>query len=133
MKQLIAVLILILAFSCSIFAAGCTGDPDIQLTAENAGERVELQTGQVLAITLASNPTTGYSWHVAEGNESVLRLQGDPEFQSESDLVGAGGVEVLRFEAVAAGEAALTLTYDRPWETDVEPLEVFTIHVVIAE
>ena len=131
MKDKIAFLTQILVLSLGIFAAGCSGTSDVQISAEDAGTTIALQTGQMLLITLESNPTTGYSWHVAEIDESVLRLQGDPAFQSESDLAGAGGAETLRFKAMAAGETNLTLTYDRPWETDVEPIETYTVQVVV--
>ncbi len=131
MKDKIAFPMLILALSISIFAAGCSATAEVQISAEDAGSTIEIQTAQVLVITLASNPTTGYSWHVAELDESVLQLQGDPEFESESDLAGAGGAEVLRFKALAGGETTLTLTYDRPWETDVEPLEIFNVQIVV--
>jgi len=61
----------------------------------------------------------------------VLRQAGEPEFQQESDLVGAGGVQILRFEAVNAGKMTLKLIYHRPWEKDVEPMETYSIQVVV--
>ena len=99
------------------------------------GNRVELKKGQTLVVTLESNPSTGYSWEVAEGMGTVLQQQGEAEFQpaktGDQQLVGAGGSETLRFEAAAAGETTLKLVYHRPWEKEVEPLETFSIEVVV--
>jgi predicted secreted protein len=40
-------------------------------------------------------------------------------------------VEVFRFEAVEAGETLIELVYHRPWEEGVEPLETFSIQVIV--
>lgn len=112
------------------------GEPTIVVVlgaAEN-GSQVELTSGQVLEVMLASNPTTGYSWEVSEVDEAVLTQIGEVEFQQApaegEPVVGAGGTETFRF-AAANGETSLTLVYHRPWEKDVEPLETFTVQVVV--
>ena len=45
-------------------------------------------------------------------------------------MVGVGGTEIFRFEA-STGETSLSLVYHLPWEKDVEPLETFTVQVVV--
>ena len=103
----------------------------IKVTEANEGSEFELKKGQSLVISLDANPTTGYTWEVVEPeDEQVLRQVGEIEFEPESDLIGAGGVQIIRFEVVNAGRAAVKLVYHRPWETDVEPLKTFAIHVV---
>jgi inhibitor of cysteine peptidase len=108
---------------------------EVPLAAKDGGGQVEVNVGQVLVLTLESNPTTGYSWQVVEAGDSVLRQTGEPEFKAASELdpplLGAGGVEVFRFEAVGAGETRLELVYHRPWEEGVEPLETFSVQVVV--
>jgi len=131
-----------------VLAAGCAssdsvptdvdvdrgGGQAIVLDAGDNGSQVELNPGQVLEVTLVSNPTTGYSWEVSDVDETVLAQLGEVEFQqapSEGEPVtGAGGTETFRF-ASATGETTLTLVYHRPWEKDVEPLEIFTVQVVV--
>lgn len=104
---------------------------EVQLTAADNGSEIELKKGQALVITLEANPTTGYTWDVVEPrDEQVLRQVGKIEFKQESDLIGAGGVQIIRFEVVNAGRAALKLIYHRPGETDVEPLKTFAIQVL---
>ena len=104
---------------------------EVQLTAADNGSEIELKKNQALVITLEANPTTGYTWDVVgPRDEQVLRQVGEIEFKPESDLIGAGGVQIIRFEVVNAGRASLKLIYHRPWETDVEPLKTFAIQVL---
>jgi len=82
-------------------------------------------------LRLESTPSTGYSWQVAEGADDVLRLVREPDFREQSGLLGAAGVEVLRFEAVAPGTSELRLVYVRAWEKDVQPEREFALTVVV--
>jgi inhibitor of cysteine peptidase len=105
------------------------------LTAEDNGGQVEVNKGQTLVLALESNPTTGFRWEVVGLQQSVLRQQGEAAFKVASELdpppPGTGGVEVFRFEAIEAGETTLELVYHRPWERDVEPLETFSVVLLV--
>ncbi|MFQ5813019.1 MAG: protease inhibitor I42 family protein [Anaerolineae bacterium] len=113
--------------------SGCNPQQqEVKASIGDNGREKELKKGQTLVVTLEGNPTTGYSWELAEPlDEQVLRQAGEPEFKAESDALGAGGVQVLRFEAVNAGKTTLKLVYHRPWEKDVEPLETYSLQVVV--
>ena len=125
----VALLTLIVALT---LATGCTPQQEVKASIDDDGREKQLKKGQTLVVTLEGNPTTGYSWEVAEPlDEQVLRQAGEPEFKAESEALGAGGVQVLRFEAVNAGKTALKLAYRRSWEKDVEPLETYSIEVVV--
>ena len=126
----VALLILLVALTV---ATGCSPQQqEVKASIADDGREMQLKKGQTLVVTLEANPTTGYSWEVAEPlDEQVLRQAGEPEFKPESDLVGAGGVQILRFEAVNAGKTTLRLAYRRSWEKDVEPLNTFSIQVVV--
>ena len=110
---------------------GCSAQLALALEAADSGREITLQKGQVLVITLPGNPSTGYSWVMVDPEGAILRQIGEPEFKADSDLVGAPGTMTLRFEAVEAGQMDLTLEYQRPWETDVEPLETFAAYVTV--
>ncbi len=114
-------------------AAGCSPQQqEVKASIDDAGREKQLKKGQALVVTLEGNPTTGYSWEVAEPlDEQVLRQAGEAEFKQESDALGAGGVQILRFEAMNAGQTTLKLVYHRPWEKDVEPLETYSIQIVV--
>lgn len=107
---------------------------EVLLDAGDDGTQLALDVGQVLVVTLASNPTTGYSWQVAEGLGPVLVQVGEVAYreapQEGTPLVGAGGTETFRFEAQGAGQTRLVLEYRRPWEETVEPEETFAVDVV---
>ena len=60
-----------------------------------------------------------------------MRQVGETEFKPESDAIGAGGVQTLRFETVNSGQTTLKLVYHRSWEADEEPSETFTVQVVV--
>ncbi|MGB3904899.1 MAG: protease inhibitor I42 family protein, partial [Anaerolineae bacterium] len=106
---------------------------EVRLSAEDDGRQIELTEGQVLAISLESSPSTGYTWQVAEadaaeGGEGIVRQMSRIEFDPDSLLLGAPGIETLRFEPLAEGQITLQLVYRRPWE-DVEPIRSFSVRV----
>jgi len=102
--------------------------------ADNGGQ-IELELGKLLVVTLASNPSTGYRWELAENNESILKQFGEVEFKSSDTgdplIVGAGGWEIFRFKGLSAGQTALRLVYRRPWEEGVDPLKTFSLRVTV--
>jgi len=108
---------------------------EVNVDEDNDGSQVELEQGQILVVTLESNPTTGYRWEVVETQESILEQMGEAEFKpsqtGEPPLIGAGGWEIFRFEAISAGQMTLKLGYQRPWEEGVEPIKTFSIQVVV--
>ncbi len=111
--------------------AGCGSVGEVNVRDADAGGRVDLQVGQMLTVSLESNPTTGYSWQVTRYDNAILNQLGEVEFKQggEKGLVGAGGIETFRFEAVSAGDTSLELAYVRPWEEGVPPERVFVIQV----
>ena len=128
--SLVALFTLLLALA---MATACSQQQqEVKTTIDDAGREMQLKKGQTLVVTLEGNPTTGYSWEMAEPlDEQVLRQVGETEFKAESEALGAGGMQILRFEAVNAGTMTLKLVYHRPWEEGVEPLETYSIQVVV--
>jgi CubicO group peptidase (beta-lactamase class C family)/predicted secreted protein len=105
---------------------------EIALDMNADGSQVTMESGQALVIRLESNPTTGYSWAVQEIDTAVLRQIGDVEYEpADTGLVGSGGWESCRFEAVAAGQTTLELVYRRPWEEDIPPDETFILDIIV--
>jgi predicted secreted protein/N-acetylneuraminic acid mutarotase len=106
----------------------------VDVTEADNGRQIEVELGKLLAVTLESNPSTGYQWELVENNDSVLKQFGQVEYKpaetSEQPIVGVGGWEIFRFKATSAGQSTLELVYHRPWE-DAEPLETFSIQVTV--
>ena len=100
------------------------------LNASDNNTTINVTTGEFLVITLEGNPTTGYTWEVTEPlDELVLREIGGIVDVPESDLMGAPSKQIATFEVVGAGDATIKMVYHRPWETDVEPADTFTLNV----
>jgi len=110
-------------------AAGSPSAPaEITLTPADNGRTVEVRAGQVLALRLAANPSTGYVWSVEPLDDTILHQVEAPVFMSESGLPGAPGTITLHLAPVRPGSTHLSLAYQRPWE-DAPPLRTFAVDV----
>jgi inhibitor of cysteine peptidase len=95
-------------------------------------EPVEIGVGRQVTLELSSNPTTGYSWAlISEADTAVVRLVSDSYVPPAAQIPGAGGVQRIVLEGVAAGEATLDFGYRRPWETDVPPSDTASFDVTV--
>lgn len=89
----------------------------------------------VFVIKLASNPTTGYVWSLAEGDSQSALYSAKHEYHaSTSNLMGAGGFEWWTFSIKPAAflmpqEIKLNFSYARPWENE-KPEKKLTFTVV---
>lgn len=98
--------------------------------AENGGT-VTVPPRGTLVLRLPSNETTGYTWQIAPDSGNFLSPIGKPRYeQPKGNAVGAGGVQVFRFRAPAAGaDSVLRLGYLRPFEKNTPPVETFSVTV----
>jgi inhibitor of cysteine peptidase len=104
----------------------------MMLTNADNGKPVALKIGETLAITLDSNPSTGYSWQVSTMKRAILQQQGEPQYTPPAQpMPGAGGQHTFQFVAVGAGRSTLTLVYKRSFEPNVAPVQTFSIHVTV--
>jgi inhibitor of cysteine peptidase len=108
----------------------------LDLDASADGSTQQLKLGEVMSITLESNPSTGYSWFATVSNPDVLSQMGEPEYieptqSSSTMIVGAAGTETFMFQGTASGSAIITLDYKRGWETGVAPEKTITITVEV--
>ena len=96
----------------------------------NDNTTINVTTGRFLVITLEEVGGAGYSWEVTEPlDELVLQQVGDIVSVPESDLMGAPIKQIATFEVVGAGNATIKMVNRRSWETDVEPVDTFTLDV----
>ncbi len=127
---LVLVLLLALTSSCSGQTAGHDAAP---VNVDSSGGAVELAPGQLLVVSLPSNPSTGYSWR-AELVPPVLKPFGGEERKPadvQPGLAGAGGTSCWRFVAVESGQGELRLVYQRPWEKGVPPAKSVTYQITV--
>ncbi len=122
-------LIAFLAVLTVIFITGCitesgteieatqTPTPEMTPAEEIIIEKTGLSynVGDILIITLPSNPTTGYDWNVTASSElNIIKTYEAPD----TKLLGAGGRTVLNITADKEGLYELTFRYMRPWESE---------------
>jgi inhibitor of cysteine peptidase len=93
---------------------------------------IDVGVGEDFKISLESNPTTGYSW-TADFNESILKLKEEKDYaNSKPRLVGAGGRKLFTFEALLPRDTKVTMSYQRPWESESILEESFLIRIAEA-
>jgi inhibitor of cysteine peptidase len=92
-----------------------------------------IKTGDVIVVTVASNPTTGFKWELAGISEpAVIAQDGDPEYvPPETSALGAGGQEIWRFKALKKGTSLISLAYSRPWEGGEKAERTLEISVTV--
>jgi len=108
----------------------CTSMMSVDQSYNN--KEYSLKAGQSFTLSLPGNPTTGYSWTLAEpGDKDLLKLAGEG-FQTGADsrLVGQGGTAWGKFTALKTGTTKIKLIYARPWES-VQPAQTFELTVII--
>jgi len=108
--------------------AGCAGGIE---TYTDADKTINANVNEEFVIALDSNPTTGYNWEESY-NEAMLKLvesKYEMGKQAEEGMVGAGGTQYFRFQALKTGTTEITLTYKRSWETESADQKVFTVDI----
>jgi inhibitor of cysteine peptidase len=120
----------------SAYLAAAHGDQGkaITVTEKANGTTVKLKKGCILAVQLAGNPTTGFTWLIDKNNKTVLAPVGKTEYLRDpapEGIVGRGGKYTFQFKAAKSGTSELKLVYKRPWEKDKRPAETFSLKVVI--
>ena len=126
MNRSIILLVMFALFTVS----GCAPAGVMVVRLEGDAE-IEIAKKQELEVALEANPTTGYSWRVSGlADSSILRQKGGSRYERKSDLIGGGGIEKYRFEALREGRVDLVFEYQRPWE-DKEPVKKYTLGVIV--
>lgn len=104
-------------------------DPDTVLIEwDDNGKTVELREGQVVQLSLAASPGTGYGWFFTQSpQESVLKYI-THYTQISGNTVGAPTTENWFFYCLTPGKTSLGLKYARSWEP--KAIKTFTITLV---
>lgn len=96
---------------------------------------VEVKTGQQTSVVLASNPSTGYSWQVAEplraSSPVAVELSYIPQPKNKM-VEGAPVPTKVSFTGKRVGAATVRLIYVRPWEKDTPPAKETIFQVTVS-
>jgi predicted secreted protein len=84
-----------------------------------------------IVVTLPSNQSTGFSWHLAaRPNKQVVKLVSHRYVAPTASNPGSAGKEIWRLRAVGAGSTRLRLAYEQAGKTNsVARLFSVKIHV----
>ncbi len=107
---------------------------EIDLTAKDNNRVVRAKIGNLLRVTLESNPSTGYNWELRDyetGVTEFLRSDLKPS-DSGNMLFGAPGSTVFVLQAVKAGAQEIKAVYRRPWEPPDQIAATFTFRLEVA-
>ncbi len=94
---------------------------------KNLPESISIDVGETVKMKIESNPTTGYYWTAKVEPEFVNIVNED--YLSDSNLIGAGGIQEFDFKAVKAGKTNIVMEYGRSWEPN--PINTYSISVII--
>jgi len=102
------------------------------LTRADSGSSVQLRVGDVVAVRLAENPSTGFVWSTDSTSGDALRLVESEYLPAADGGVGGAGERSLSFRAVTAGNVELRLKLWRQWEGDKSVVDRFgaTVRIV---
>ena len=121
----------IIMFVLTLGNAGNTlAGESMKLSENDSGKTVEIRVGDELEVILPGKPTTGYVWEVSSLDSAVLRL-GKADFFANGEAIGSGGMEIIKFHALAAGKNEVKLIFHRPFEQNMPPLKTFAVTVII--
>ena len=120
-------LLLIIIYSCSYESS----IKSITCVKEQSGSTINLNMSDTLAVKLAGNPTTGYSWSAAKIDSLKLKLIEKTYLPDKPGLTGSGGTEIFKYSAIEPGSSELKMIYSRSWERDTPPVDSFIVFVKI--
>jgi len=94
---------------------------------KNLPESISMDVGETVKMKIESNPTTGYYWTAKVESEFIDIINED--YLSDSNLIGAGGIQGFDFKAIKAGKTKIVMEYGRSWESN--PINTHNISVII--
>ena len=104
----------IMLSACSVLIHG------VMLNSHDNGRELTLYPGQTVTLSLPSNPTTGYEWHISHMPSQLLAQVGSSVYQPhQPQAIGSGGKQVFTFTVLQKGHGELHLNYERAWEKSV--------------
>lgn len=105
MKKHIFVLVLVFLTACST---------PLKLSDKDSGTHQTVRAGQRVIISLAENPTTGYSWQffITPAKQNTITDTAETYIAPDTSLIGAGGMKEYSF--TAAREERVTVTGYQP-------------------
>lgn len=105
----------------------------VELTAADAGKTVRAEVGNLIVITLQSNPSTGYNWELRDFDYGAAEFHNSETIAADSGnvLFGAPTKTVVTLQAVKPGRQEIKLVYRRQWEPPDQVAETFQFRLEV--
>lgn len=97
------------------------------LKEQDSGRIINMNEGDVFAVHLQENPTTGYRWKVETTNE----LEQVGNHFEPGGAIGAAGLRVFQFRTKGIGLYELHLKNWREWEGESSVINRFHVKIVV--
>jgi inhibitor of cysteine peptidase len=98
---------------------------EVQINEQQNGSTILLASGQLLTLTLPSNPSTGYTWELTALPTRLLKphapAQAEKTRSSSVAIPGEPGSITYRFLTIGEGSGSLVLRYRRVFEPATIP------------
>ena len=106
----------------------------VEVTAKNNGQVVNAAVGNLVRITLESNPSTGYNWELRDFDYGAATFHGSDLVARKTGnvLFGAPGDTVITLQAVQPGSQKIEAVYRRPWEAPDKVAAAFSFQLEVA-
>ncbi len=98
--------------------------------------QAEVAVGDMVKVTLCSNPTTGFAWQEpAISDTAVISLVdktfGPAKAGEAGPAVGAAGTDSFTLKATAKGTSIVVLKYSQPWSGGTTGEWTYTLTVTV--
>jgi predicted secreted protein len=89
----------------------------VTMNLDGATDTAEARVGDIVIVTVAENPTTGFLWHQVRPLPAGV-AERESEFSPGGPGVGAGGTRRFVFSSDRIARAELDFHLSRSWEPD---------------
>lgn len=112
--------------------AGC----DLLGSQKSVLQQADVAVGDLVKVTLCSNPTTGFSWHEPAISDAAVVSLADKTFGAApagetGPAVGAAGTDSFTLRATAKGTSTVVLRYSQPWSGGTTSEWTYTLTVTV--
>ncbi|WP_019501267.1 protease inhibitor I42 family protein [Pseudanabaena sp. PCC 6802] len=104
---------------------------EIVILGNDLGKIFEARVGDLIAIRLAENPTTGYCWEIGSIDDRFVEFQGSDYSKTPETGIGGGGTRTFHFRAKSGGTEQIQFKLRRSWEPENRAIKHYTVNIRI--
>ncbi len=106
----------------------------VEAGAADNNKVINASLGNLIRITLESNPSTGYNWELRDFDYGAADFYSSDVVARKGGnvFVGAPGNTIITLQAVQPGSQKIVLVYRRPWEAPDQVAATFSFQLEVA-